>query len=271
MLVLLGLVRAVALLHKGTGASWRDAVGAFFIWQSTSGVVGRASLAGLFARQATFLRTPKTSERTTWREAIGANSVETGLAALGVLGIVAGLLRPTGYAGPLLAGLLIFPTLGLAAAPYNSFAAARATLPDDLRRRRATEWLRDREALVRTTAAGVGVLAVTAAAAAAVLLFAPTAPTTAPAPQLLEPARGRPAVAPSPPGSPRSAPPVSGTSTPPAGSNTSSVSPTPSGPSPGSATATGTATPSPTGSSATATIPTTTPAGSGSGPATPSP
>ena len=36
VLVALGLVRAVALLRRGTGASWRDALGAFFIWQSTS-------------------------------------------------------------------------------------------------------------------------------------------------------------------------------------------------------------------------------------------
>jgi cellulose synthase/poly-beta-1,6-N-acetylglucosamine synthase-like glycosyltransferase len=42
VLVLLGLVRAVALLRRGTGASWRDALGAFFIWQSTSLVVARA-------------------------------------------------------------------------------------------------------------------------------------------------------------------------------------------------------------------------------------
>src|SRR5216684_5333888 len=35
VLVGLGLVRAVALLRRGTGASWRDAIGAFFIWQST--------------------------------------------------------------------------------------------------------------------------------------------------------------------------------------------------------------------------------------------
>ena len=36
VMVLLGLIRAIALLRRGTGASWRDAVGAFFIWQSTS-------------------------------------------------------------------------------------------------------------------------------------------------------------------------------------------------------------------------------------------
>jgi hypothetical protein len=51
VLVGLGLVRAVALLRRGTGASWRDAIGAFFIWQATSVVVARASLLGLFSRQ----------------------------------------------------------------------------------------------------------------------------------------------------------------------------------------------------------------------------
>jgi len=35
VLVGLGLVRAVALLRRGTGATWRDAMGAFFVWQST--------------------------------------------------------------------------------------------------------------------------------------------------------------------------------------------------------------------------------------------
>jgi glycosyltransferase involved in cell wall biosynthesis len=59
VLVLLGLVRAVALLRRGTGASWRDALGAFFIWQSTSVVVARASVLALFAKKAAFLRTPQ--------------------------------------------------------------------------------------------------------------------------------------------------------------------------------------------------------------------
>ena len=66
VLVLLGLVRAVALLRRGTGASWRDALGAFFIWQSTSLVVARASVLALFAKKAAFLRTPKTSEQASW-------------------------------------------------------------------------------------------------------------------------------------------------------------------------------------------------------------
>jgi hypothetical protein len=57
VLAILGLVRAVALLRRGTGATWRDAVGAFFIWQSTSLVVARASVLALFAKKAAFLRT----------------------------------------------------------------------------------------------------------------------------------------------------------------------------------------------------------------------
>src|SRR5262245_4492169 len=72
-LVVLGLVRAVALLRRGTGATWRDAVGAFFIWQSTSLVVARASLQGLFARRAEFLRTPKTGEHASVFQVMRAN------------------------------------------------------------------------------------------------------------------------------------------------------------------------------------------------------
>jgi glycosyltransferase involved in cell wall biosynthesis len=189
VLVLLGLVRAVALLRRGTGASWRDALGAFLIWQSTSLVVARASVLGLFAKRAAFLVTPKTSERVRWWEALRANWAESTLALLGLLGIGAALTRPTELAGPLLAGLLVFPTAGMAAAPVNSWAAQRAALPADLREWRTTEWKRSRNrtALVRTAAAG-GVAAVVGVVAAAVgLMLAPGAgpvrsPQLAPAP-----------------------------------------------------------------------------------------
>src|SRR5262249_22210187 len=142
VLVLLGLVRAVALLRRGTGASWRDALGAFFIWQSTSVVVARASVLALFAKKAAVLRTPKSSEQASCRESLRANWAETTLAFLGFVGIAAALTRPTELAGPLLAALLVFPTLGLAAAPVNSRAAQRAALPPDLRARRTMEWKR---------------------------------------------------------------------------------------------------------------------------------
>src|SRR5499426_240223 len=128
VLVALGLVRAVALLRRGTGASWRDAIGAFFVWQSTSLVVARASVLGLFARKAAFLRTPKTSERARWWEALGANWAESSLALLGMAGIAGALTKWNQLSGPLLAALLLFPTLGFAAAPFNSWAAQRATL-----------------------------------------------------------------------------------------------------------------------------------------------
>jgi cellulose synthase/poly-beta-1,6-N-acetylglucosamine synthase-like glycosyltransferase len=172
VLVLLGLVRAVALLRRGTGASWRDALGAFFIWQSTSLVVARASVVALFASKAAFLRTPKTSEKAKWWEALRANWAESALALLGIIGIGSALSRPTELAGPLLAGLLLFPTLGLAAAPVNSWAAQRAALPPDMRAWRTSEWKRtaDRRALVRGAATG-GVLTVGAVIVAAVALM----------------------------------------------------------------------------------------------------
>ena len=93
VMVLLGLVRAVALLRRGTGASWRDAIGAFFIWQSTSLVVARASVLALFAKKAAFLRTPKTSERTRWWEALRANWAESILAVFGFAGIAGALTK----------------------------------------------------------------------------------------------------------------------------------------------------------------------------------
>src|SRR5262245_17928820 len=174
VLVALGLVRAVALLRRGTGASWRDAIGAFFIWQSTSLVVARASVLGLFARKAAFLRTPKTSERARWWEALRANWAESLLALLGVAGIVAALSKPTQLSGVLLAALLVFPTLGMAAAPFNSWAARRAALPPVLRARRTTEYRRAERSFAR--GAAIGSLATVAAilVAAIALLLVPS-------------------------------------------------------------------------------------------------
>jgi cellulose synthase/poly-beta-1,6-N-acetylglucosamine synthase-like glycosyltransferase len=247
VLVLLGLVRAVALLRRGTGASWRDALGAFGIWQSTSLVVARASVLGLFARKAAFLVTPKTSEQAKWYEALRANWGESLLALLGVAGIVAALTRPTELAGPLLAGLLVFPTLGMAAAPVNSWAAQRAALPPDLRERRTTEYrrARNRTALVRTAAYG-GVVAVVGVVAAAVGLMLAPSPSSLRGPGLMQPATGQATqvvhhhrTSPSPsPSSPGASPSPSSTTPSPSPSSTtpspspSSVSPSPSPASP---------------------------------------
>ena len=189
VLVGLGLVRAVTLLRRGTGASWRDAIGAFFIWQSTSLVVARASVLGLFARKAAFLRTPKTSERARWWEALRANWAESSLAVLGLAGIAGALTKATQLSGPLLAALLLFPTLGMAAAPFNSWAAQRAALPAWLQARRRTEQQRDRRAFAAGAATG-GVVAVLGVVIAAVALMLTPSHHPVSTPNLVGPAQG---------------------------------------------------------------------------------
>ena len=260
VLVALGLVRAIALLRRGTGASWRDAIGAFFIWQSTSLVVARASVLALFAKKAAFLRTPKTGERTTWFHALRANWAETTLALFGIAGIVGALTRAGQLSGPLLAALLLFPTLGLAAAPYNSWAARRAALPTWLRERRRTEYRRDRRAFAAGMATG-GAVAVAGVAALAIALLFTGNRHPVQGPSLVGPARGASPSAPAPSTSTSPAPTATPTSTP---SPSPTLTPT-STPSP-------TLTPSgtPTTPSPTATLPSPTASTSGA-PASPTP
>jgi cellulose synthase/poly-beta-1,6-N-acetylglucosamine synthase-like glycosyltransferase len=231
VLVGLGLVRAVTLLRRGTGASWRDAIGAFFIWQSTSLVVARASVLGLFARKAAFLRTPKTSERARWWEALRANWAESSLAVLGFAGIAGALTKATQLSGPLLAALLLFPTLGMAAAPFNSWAAQRAALPAWLRERRRTEQQRDRRAFAAGAATGGAVMVLGVVIAAVALMLAPSRHPVSP-PNLMGPAQG-------------SAPAQTSSPSPTPSSATPSASPTTASPSP-SPTLTATPTPTPT-------------------------
>ena len=247
VMVLLGLVRAIALLRRGTGASWRDAIGAFFIWQSTSLVVARASVLGLFAKKAVFLRTPKTSEQTRWWEALRANWAESTLALLGFIAIGAALTKTNQLSGPLLAGLLLFPTLGLAAAPVNSWAARRAALPAWLRERRTTEYRRDRRSFAAGVATGGAVVVLGVAIAALALLF--TGHAVQP-PDLVGPAQGQTSAPASPSSSPSTSPSTSpsATTTPttsPSASPTTSA-PTPSSSPSSSATSSATATPTPT-------------------------
>jgi glycosyltransferase involved in cell wall biosynthesis len=190
LLVVLGLLRAVALLRRGTGASWSDAVGAFFIWQSTSLTVARASVQALFAREAVFLRTPKTNEEDTWTDAIRANWAECVLGGLGLFAIGASLSQMNGIGGPLLAVLLVWPTVSFLAAPYNSLSAQQAALPPDLAARRRSEYRRSGG---RDLTYATGGLALAGAAAAVVVaLFAPTPATILP-PQVLGPSQGHPA------------------------------------------------------------------------------
>jgi glycosyltransferase involved in cell wall biosynthesis len=242
VLVVLGLVRAVALLRRGTGASWRDAIGAFFIWQSTSLVVARASVLGLFARKAAFLRTPKTSEQARWWEALRANWAESLLALLGLAGIAAALTRPTQLSAWLLSALLVFPTLGMAAAPFNSWAARRAALPAPLRARRTTEYRRDRRSFAAGAAAGGLVTVAVVVVAAVVLLLAPSHHFV-PSPSLTGQSHGQHSQRASHPATSHSATP---SSTPSPSLSTSTPSPTPS---PSSATPSPSSSPSASSSS----------------------
>jgi cellulose synthase/poly-beta-1,6-N-acetylglucosamine synthase-like glycosyltransferase len=237
VLVALGLVRAIALLRRGTGATWRDAIGAFFVWQSTSLVVARASVQGLFAKKAAFLRTPKTTEHARWWSAFRTNWAESLLTLAGLAAIVGALTRPATLSGPLLAGLLVFPTLGFAAAPFNSLAAQRASLPPDLRARRRTEWSRESRTLMGSAAAGGTAAVLIAMAAVLGLMLAPSHQVSPPSLVHPGPARSRPA----PSGTPPSQAPAPSTSDGTGGSS----APAPSGgPSGGTGTGTGTGAPS---------------------------
>jgi cellulose synthase/poly-beta-1,6-N-acetylglucosamine synthase-like glycosyltransferase len=225
VLVLLGLVRAMALLRRSTGASWRDAIGAFFLWQSTSLVVARASVLALFAKKAAFLRTPKTGERTSWWHALRANWAEATLALLGAAGMAGALTKTDTLSGPLLAGLLLVPTLGMAAAPFNSWAARRAALPGWLRERRDTEYRRERHAFAAGLAAGSAIAVAIVAAAAIALMLTGRLST---GPSLVHPVQPPPATTSTParPATPASTPTTPAPTTP-APTTTPTATPTP--------------------------------------------
>ncbi|MGH3743595.1 MAG: glycosyltransferase, partial [Mycobacteriales bacterium] len=243
LLVAIGLVRAVALLRRSTEASWRDALGAFMIWQSTSLVTARASVQALFAREAEFLVTPKTAEEGRFWDAVAGNRGETVLALVGIGGIAVSLTHPLGYAGPLTAALLLWPTIAYLSAPLNSLAAQRAALPPDLRERRRTEFLRMGSAGRLTAAAGGLVFAGVGAVVVLALLVPGSAQVHSP--QIVGPVRGSPAYArtpagPSPstgPGGSSPSPSTTGSSAPSAsssGSGSASPGPTTTSSSPSS-------------------------------------
>jgi hypothetical protein len=258
LLAVLGLVRAVALLRRGTGASWRDALGAFMIWQSTAVVVARASVQGLFAKEAEFLRTPKTADDARWWDAVRGNLPESLCALLGAAGIV-GSAAAGGFGGFVTAALLAWPTAAFVSAPLNSLSAQRASLPADLAARRRTEFRRFGTHPATVTAAGL--LAVGGAVVLAAVLLAP-AGQRAVSPNPVAPARGhqpsriaQPSPSPSSPPGPTSAPSSTPTSSPTSTPTTTAPTTTP----------TTSPTTSPTSSAPTTSAPTT----STTAPATP--
>jgi len=230
LLAVLGLIRAVALLRRGTGATWRDAFGAFMIWQSTSLVVARASVQGLFAREAEFLRTPKTAEDARWWDAVRGNLPESLLAVLGLAGIL-GAVSSGGVGGWVTGALLVWPTAAFLSAPLNSLGAQRAALPGELAERRRTEYRRFGARPATVTAAGLVAVAGTVAAAA--ILLAPAGDRVV-SPNPITPARGhQPSPVAGEPSSPSSTSPTSpSSSTPTSSASTATPTPTPSTSSP---------------------------------------
>ncbi|MFD4325221.1 glycosyltransferase family 2 protein [Nocardioides sp. NPDC058538] len=139
-LVLFGAARSIALVRRlRSGASWRDAIGAFGLWLALAATVARASWLGLVSREGTFLRTPKIKGRPRVRDVVRGNLVETfaAVACLAMAVLVGALGGSTGLA---IAALLGFQGIGYALAPINSWAAIHSDLPADLRRRRERIW-----------------------------------------------------------------------------------------------------------------------------------
>ena len=166
-------------------------------------------------------------------EALRSNWAESTLALFGFLGIAGALTKTNQLSGPLLAVLLLFPTLGMAAAPVNSWAARRAALPADLRERRSTEYRRDRHSFAAGVATGGAVAVLGVAIAALALLF--TGNHSVQPPNLISPVQG----------TSSSATPTHSSSPSPS-ATTSSSTPTPSPSTTPTPTPTTTATPTPT-------------------------
>jgi hypothetical protein len=145
-----------------------------------------------------------------------ANWAESILAVFGFAGIAAGLSKYDQLSGPLLAGLLLFPTLGMAAAPVNSWAARRATL----RERRRTEYRRDRRSFAAGVATGGAVAVLGIAIAAIALLFTGHPAQTS---NLVGPAQGTTSAPASPSSSPSTSP---STTTSPSASPSATLTPT---------------------------------------------
>ncbi len=135
VLLVLGAGRSLALVRRTSGATWREACGAFGLWVALGWTVARASARALVAREGVFLRTPKVRGELGPGDTFRGNGAEIVLALGCSLVAVVALARST--LGTTLVGvLLLVQASGYAAAPFNSLAAIRSDLPDDLERRR---------------------------------------------------------------------------------------------------------------------------------------
>jgi cellulose synthase/poly-beta-1,6-N-acetylglucosamine synthase-like glycosyltransferase len=128
LLLALVVVRAVVVLRLRSDATLRDSVGALLLWLALGWTVALACVRGLIQPEGVFLRTPKTREEPSVRDAVRANRVETvlglGLLAIGVAVLLQGITLPA----VALVTMLGWHAVGLLGAPVSSIAAMRAEL-----------------------------------------------------------------------------------------------------------------------------------------------
>ena len=165
-LVISGVVRALWAVRIQTKISWKRAFFAFLNWLSLSWTVAIACVQGLTRRKGVFLRTPKTDDHHKLSAALWSARTETFWAVmLLTLGAIA---LANEEATPFVLALLVWQASVYTSAPFMAWLNQHTVLSEQLERRRATEWLRERST---ATAVSVGALGGAAVAGAIVLII----------------------------------------------------------------------------------------------------
>ncbi len=132
--LLTGLLRAVVAMRATTRCTWADSLRALRVWFALSWVVSLACIRGLLRAQMAFLRTPKRTEGgVTILRALQSARAETTLAAAGVAGTAAMLIRAPSWTTAALAVLLLFQCWVYANAPWAALAAEGIKLTPERR------------------------------------------------------------------------------------------------------------------------------------------
>jgi cellulose synthase/poly-beta-1,6-N-acetylglucosamine synthase-like glycosyltransferase len=175
-LIASGVLRAVWTLRKRTGIGLRRAVLAFANWLSMSWTVALACLQALIRSDSVFMRTPKSGERQTVLGALRSAWVETTIAlSLWVVGVAT---LFTSRVSVFLLALYGWQGGVYATSPFMSVLNVRSKLPDELERRRRSEWMRERVAARWPYLLGATASVIAIAVLAAVLFLGGANPGT---------------------------------------------------------------------------------------------
>jgi cellulose synthase/poly-beta-1,6-N-acetylglucosamine synthase-like glycosyltransferase len=184
-LVISGVVRALWAVRIRTGISWKRAFLAFVNWLSLSWTVAIACVQGLTRSKGVFLRTPKTDDRHHLSAALWSAHTETFWAVM--LWTLAVLTLVNDQATPFVLALLAWQGSVYASAPFMAWLNQHTVLSEQLERRRATEWLRERSTVTAVSVGALGGAAV-AGAIALIIGFGGTNPGNPPNPFQTPPA-----------------------------------------------------------------------------------